>query len=69
MLVMVTDWKCSEVGPGCLMCNQEVPTSSLDQFIGENLDVIQVVNFRGSIEIIQDMNYTGLADCTGTGAA
>eukprot|EP01043_Picozoa_sp_COSAG02_P029731 COSAG02_NODE_1863_length_10608_cov_128.518508_7_plen_428_part_00 len=69
MLVMVTDWKCSEVGPDCLMCHTEIPTSSLNQFIGENLDVIHVANFRGSIEIIQDTNYTGLADCTGTGAA
>lgn len=67
MIVMMTDFKCSEVGPDCLMCSKEIPTSSLDQFIAENLDVIQVVNFRGSIEIIQDMNYTGLADCTGEG--
>jgi len=50
------------------MCNTEIPPNSLDQFIAENLDVIHVVNFRGSIEIIQDMNYTGLGDCTGEGA-
>ena len=64
MLVLIKDFRCEITGPGCLattMCHgHDDGMSTLNQFVGLSIDQIQIVNFRGSVDIIADMNQTGL---------